>query len=102
MIAVGRSKSATSAANSSDPGAGYWTSCSSRGNPPKSWIVGGFSIAVTAVFGTYQWAEMLRTTRGLAGSAAPIADHPFVYELRDSAFIGFPCPTNTAGIRVIE
>src|SRR5574340_1243421 len=60
-------------------------------------MVLGFAVAVTAVFGTYQCAEMQRIALGL-GSAAPIVVHAAVYVLWESAFIGLPCPTNNAGM----
>ncbi len=50
---------------------------SSGGKPPKSWIVLGFAIAVTAVFGTYQCAETQRTALGSTGSVAPIRTMPW-------------------------
>jgi len=41
--------SAVSAANCGFPGAGYSTANSSSENPPKSWMVAGFSLAVMKV-----------------------------------------------------
>ena len=59
-------------------------------------------MAVIAVVGTYQCAEMQRTALGRGVSEAPIADHAAVYRLREIAFIGLPWPTNTAGIGALE
>ena len=49
-----RKQARTRLARSGLPGAGYLTSWSSRGKPPKSWIVRGEGIAVTNVAGRYQ------------------------------------------------
>src|ERR1700680_3049817 len=46
----------------------------------------------------YQWADTERIAFGLA-KAAPSAAHFFVYGFASSAFIGFPCPMNSAGVR---
>src|ERR1700730_1282269 len=46
----------------------------------------------------YQWADTERIAFGLA-KAAPSAAHFFVYGFARSAFIGFPCPMNSAGVR---
>src|SRR5262249_27756184 len=78
------------------PGAGYSNSTSSRGNPPKSWIVRGASMAVTRVPGTYQWAETARIAFG-RGRECAIRDQAFVYPLTSIALIGFPRPTKTGG-----
>ena len=62
------------------PGAGYRTSYSSRGKPPKSWIVRGARIAVTHVPGRYQWADTTTMAVG-RGSARPMAAQASVYAL---------------------
>src|SRR3954466_3398744 len=46
----------------------------------------------------YQCAEITRIAFGL-GSADPMAAHCCVYAFSSSAFIGLPCPKNSAGIR---
>src|ERR1700733_3110049 len=46
----------------------------------------------------YQWADTDRIAFGLA-KAVPSAAHFFVYGFARSAFIGFPCPMNSAGVR---
>src|SRR5215469_16842930 len=63
-------------------------------------MVRGAVFTVTAAPATYQRAETHRITFGL-GIARPTAAQPSVYGLRASAFMGFPCPKNTAGIRTI-
>ena len=54
-------------------------------------------IAVTALALMNQCAETHTIARGL-GIARPNARHVSVYRLCSSAFIGDPCPKNTAGI----
>src|ERR1700758_2540180 len=61
-------------------------------------MVRGVRMAVTAVAATYQCAEIASTARG-RGSAAPSAAQARVQALACSAFIGLPCPRNTAGKR---
>src|SRR5215218_8867563 len=63
-------------------------------------IVRGLGIAVTAVACTYQCAETTRIARG-RGTAWPNARQAVVYRFFSSAFIGFPCPKNAAGMTVI-
>src|SRR4029079_9340950 len=91
------SNSLTRPASSGEPGAGYSTSNNSFGNPPKSCIVRGRSIAVTATAGIYQWAETQSIALGF-GTARPISAHASVHGFWNRAFIGFPCPKNIAGI----
>jgi hypothetical protein len=55
-------------------------------------------MAVTAVSGTYQCAEIAKIALGF-GMDAPMALHPSVYAFVWIAFIGFPCPKKIAGIR---
>src|SRR5215212_6879736 len=57
-------------------------------------------MAVIAVACTYQCAETTRIARGF-GTARPKARHASVYRFFSSAFIGFPCPKNAAGMTVI-
>src|SRR6266550_8841761 len=57
----------------------------------------GVAIAVTAVSGTYQWADTQRMALGL-GKALPIASQPSVQVFRCKAFSGFPCPKKIAGM----
>lgn len=63
-------------------------------------VVNGFSagLAVTAMAGMYQCAETITTARGL-GTLRPICAHASLYLFLVIAFIGFPCPKNTAGMR---
>jgi hypothetical protein len=60
-------------------------------------MVRGRDIAVTAVALVNQCADTTRIARG-RGIAVPKARHDSVVRLRSSAFIGLPCPKNTAGI----
>src|SRR5512140_3376108 len=46
----------------------------------------------------YQWAEVDRIPSGF-GTDWPIRRQAFVYRLEDRAFMGFPCPKKTTGIR---
>src|SRR5215471_16852432 len=62
-------------------------------------MVRGLAIAVTAVAFTYQCAETTRMARG-RGMLLPKLRHAVEYRLISSAFIGLPCPKNTAGIGV--
>src|SRR5689334_16618324 len=62
-------------------------------------MVRGRPIAVTAVTFTYQCADTTRIARGL-GRLAPRLAHALEKRFRSSAFIGLPCPRNTAGIVV--
>jgi hypothetical protein len=41
-------------------------------------MVRGAAMDVSAVSGTYQWADMLRIALGLKGSEGPMADQPAV------------------------
>ena len=59
-------------------------------------MVRGDAMAVTAVALMYQWADTMRMARG-RGIDAPNAAHASLYRLRSRAFIGLPCPKNTAG-----
>src|SRR5579863_3114909 len=63
-------------------------------------MVRGAAIAVTAVAGTYQWAESESTARG-RGREAPSAAQARVQEFSVSAFSGLPWPTNSAGRAVL-
>ena len=56
---------------------------------PKSWIVRGRAIAVTAVPRVSQWAEMARMARG-RGMAAAISAQARLVALVSSAIIGLP------------
>lgn len=58
------------AANYGFPGAGYYISNNCFGNPPKSWIVFGFCIAVTNIPFVYQCADMQTIAFGF-GSIYP-------------------------------
>src|SRR4051812_44622519 len=58
-------------------------------------------MAVIAVACTYQCAEITRIARG-RGTAAPNARQASVYRFFSSAFIGFPCPKNAAGMTVMR
>jgi len=60
-------------------------------------MVRGRGIAVTAVTFTYQCAETTRIARG-RGTLAPKSAQALEKRFRSSAFIGLPCPRNTAGI----
>src|SRR5262247_402072 len=60
-------------------------------------MVRGRDIAVTAVTFTYQCAEMTTIPRG-RGMLAPKSAQALEKRFRSSAFIGLPCPRNTAGI----
>jgi hypothetical protein len=60
-------------------------------------MVRGRGMAVTAVTFTYQCAETTRMARGL-GTLAPKLAQALEYRFRSSAFIGLPCPRNTAGM----
>ncbi len=97
----GASRSATRAASAGSPGAGYRYACSAGGKPPKSWIVRGVAIAVTAVPRTYQCADTARIARG-RGVRSPNARHASVCRLRSSVFIGLPWPRNTQGMRAFD
>src|SRR4030095_1254978 len=55
------------------------------------------AIAVTAVTFTYQCAEMARIARG-GGTLAPKLAQAAEKRFRSNAFIGLPCPRNTAGM----
>src|SRR5689334_23072294 len=61
-------------------------------------MVRGVGIAVTAVYGTYQCAEMATTARGF-GIDVPMFRHARVYSFSARAFMGLPCPTKIAGRR---
>ena len=63
-------------------------------------MVRGFSIAVTAVPGVHQCAEMASIALGL-GTESPRRRQACVYWFCANAFIGLPCPKNTAGIRAV-
>ena len=80
------------------PGAGYWTSNNACGKPPKSWIVFGLAIAVTAVPRVNQCAEIARIALGL-GTFVPRLRQASVYRLRASVFIGLPWPKKMTGMR---
>ena len=62
-------------------------------------MVRGAAIAVTAVPGMYQCAEIARTARGLGTSPAPSVAQERVQIFSSNAFIGLPCPMKTAGSR---
>lgn len=79
------------------PGAGYCTSKSARGKPPKSWMVRGFSIAVTKVPFVSQCAEMQRIALG-RGIVSAIFRKPVTKSFSSMAFIGLPWPANRTGI----
>src|SRR3954471_15163595 len=64
-------------------------------------MVRGLGIAVIAVACTYQWAETTRIARG-RGTDWPNARQASVYRFFSSAFIGFPCPKNAAGMTVMS
>src|SRR5215472_1552396 len=64
-------------------------------------MVRGAAIAVTAVPGMYQWAEIASTARGLGVSPAPSAAQARVQGFSCKAFIGLPCPRKTAGSRTL-
>jgi hypothetical protein len=55
-------------------------------------------MAVTAVPGPYQWAEMQRIALGRGMFLAKAAQPP-EYAFVARAFIGFPWPMNIAGMR---
>jgi hypothetical protein len=57
-------------------------------------------MAVTAVSGTNQCAEIASTARG-RGIPAPISRHARVHSFSSRAFIGFPWPKKSAGIEGI-
>jgi hypothetical protein len=63
-------------------------------------MVLGLGIAVTAVALMYQCALTTRMARG-RGTASPKDFHAEVYRFTSTAFIGFPCPKNAAGIRFL-
>jgi hypothetical protein len=85
-------------ASSGEPGAGYRTSNSSCGKPPKSWIVRGAAIAVMCVPVVSQCAETTSTAVGVAISA-PITLQTVLKSFSSMPFIGEPCPMKSAGIR---
>ena len=85
----GSATSATRAASTGSPGAGYSTAKSSSGKPKKSWMVRGRSMAVTAVALMYQWADTTRIARG-RGMAAANWRQASVKRLCSRAFIGLP------------
>src|SRR4029450_12587392 len=60
-------------------------------------MVRGGGIAVTAGTFPYQCAEMARIARG-RGTLAPKLAQAAEKRFRSSAFIGLPCPRNTAGM----
>ena len=60
-------------------------------------MVRGLDIAVTAVSGTYQCAEIIRIAFGL-GNAPASRVQASAYR-PPSAFIGLPCPKKIAGAR---
>src|SRR3569623_75711 len=72
--AVGASSCCTRRASGGEPGAGYWTSNSARGKPPKSWRVRGCAIVVPAGPRVYQCAETARTAAG-RGRDSPSLRH---------------------------
>ena len=84
-------------ANAGLPGAGYSTSNKAWGNPPKSWIVLGFSIAVIKVPLVSQWAEIQRIAVGF-GKLAPVFCQPLANSFCSIAFIGLPWPIKSNGI----
>src|SRR5579885_1199355 len=59
-------------------------------------MVRGAVLTVTPVPGTYQCAETDSIALG-RGVSRPSRAQPSVYALVRSAFIGLPCPTNSAG-----
>ena len=61
-------------------------------------MVRGVGIAVTAVYGTYQCADIDSTARGFAIDV-PMLRQARVYALSARAFMGLPCPTKMAGKR---
>jgi hypothetical protein len=61
-------------------------------------MVLGAVLTVTAASSMYQWADTESIPFG-RGKLAPIAAQRFVKWFTSSAFIGFPCPRNSAGIR---
>jgi len=63
--------------------------------------VRGVLIAVTAVTGTNQCAEIDKITRG-RGIRAPMETHAEVYSFFASAFMGFPWPKKIAGMRMTK
>ena len=66
---------------------------------PKSWIVWGRAIAVTAVPRVSQWAEIARMARG-RGMSAAISCQARLVALVSSAIIGLPWPKKTTGMRL--
>src|SRR5690349_1548913 len=62
-------------------------------------MTGGCAIAVAAVLGMNQCAEIARMARG-RGTDAPSSRQARVKRLDSSVFIGLPCPMKAAGMRV--
>ena len=60
-------------ASAGSPGAGYCSSNSARGKPPKSWIVGGCGCAPTCGCRPSQCAEAITMARGVGRSRASSA-----------------------------
>src|SRR5690606_3574343 len=90
-------KSLVNCANCGLPGAGYCTSKSSCGNPPKSCIVTGFSIAVTYVPLVSQCAEITSIAFGFSIVWDKLRK-PWTNSFSSIAFIGLPWPRNNTGI----
>src|ERR1019366_5698191 len=90
---------AVSLASSGLPGAGYCTSNNSLGNPPKSCIVSGKSIAVIFVPRLSQWAETTNIAFGVGISFASFAQLSLNW-LCSIPFMGEPWPINKTGIRL--
>src|SRR5256886_13826826 len=63
-------------------------------------MVRGVAMAVTALPGTYQWAETESTARA-RGRAAPSALQAQLQGFTRRAFNGLPCPRNSAGRRAL-
>src|SRR5439155_22120584 len=86
-------------ARAGSPGAGYCLSNSALGKEaPKSWMVRGRAMAVTAVTLVSQWAEMARIALG-RGSAAAISPQARLVLSAWIATIGLPWPKKATGIR---
>src|ERR1035437_7839946 len=61
-------------------------------------MVRGWAISVTAVPATCQWAEITSTAVG-RGNSRPNSAQASAYLFGSMAYMGFPWPMNTTGIR---
>ena len=85
-----------SAASAGAPLAGYSTSYSGLGKPPKSWMVAGCGVAVTVGKSAMKWAEATTMACGL-GKEAPKWSRKRAVGESSKAIIGEPWERNREG-----